>query len=479
MKSKFQLAYIFLTAPILLFGLSAFSQEEGLPIDDTVEEDIFFDDLPDDGIDFIDELPSNESPDAIYSGKKAATKKMKRADVKDKGPIELKQGPSNSPDKEYTTPDIIKEDPLFSVEKEKPILPDKKPPTEVGQEGEPFQFPDAVEKGAPTGPENSSPRPTVKTPTSPPALFPNPELDTFGKPAEEPPPTAIKDDEPPLFENLPQEKKESLVYNHDETPSVRPLTPLGPSITPYDDIEVIYTHRNAKEVKIKHPNAEKGLIRITQDKTYIYRVPKSKQDRAFSFRFGMFDPKNLENPDTGATFESLYDSTEAPIIFFEYEWQWFQTAIGKLGLKMGSGLFVAEGNGSFKNNYDENGPKDTPLENFTLVAFPNSIGAVYRAQFWDTQPLVPYADGGVMAISFTEFRDDKDAPKLGLGYAGFFSVGGALNLGLLDSMSLLELDREYGINTIFLTGEFRQVVQLGGRFNFESSTISGGVLMEF
>lgn len=471
---------------LLLSPPLASAQEEGVPIDDTVEEDIFFDELPDDGIDFIDELPTDESPDGIYSGKKKKKKKRKNVDVKDKGPIELKQGPGETPDREYTTPDIIKEDPLFSVEKEQPLEGDKQQPTEVGKEQEQFQFPDAVEKGAPIGPEDPTPRPTVDAPT-PPTIMPEPELDSFGRPVEPAPvvqedetpeePKALQD-EPPLFDEVPEEP-ESLVYDRDEAPPVRPSGPISPSVTPFDDVEVIYNSRSGKEVKIKHPNAEKGLIRITQDRTYVYRVPRSEQDRAFSFRIGMFDPENLENPDTGATFEQLYDSTEAPILFFEYEWQWFQTAIGKLGLKMGSGLFVAEGSGSFKNNFPENGSKNTPLEKFTLVAFPNSLGAIYRAQFWDTQPFVPYADGGVMGITFAEFRDDKDAPKLGLGYAGFFSVGGALNLGLLDNLSLLELDREYGINTIFLTGEFRQVVQLGGKFNFESSTISGGVLMEF
>lgn len=489
MKIYYPLAPFLLAASLVLAGNPAWPQGEGVAIDDTVEQDIFFDEVPDDGIDFIDELPMDESPEKIYGGgKRKQKKKTKNADVKDKGPKELKQGPSNAPVKEYTVPDVIKEDPLFSVEKEEAIQPDSKPPTEVGQD-EPFEFPDAVEKGAPTGPEDPRPRPTVDTPTvTPPTIFPEPELDAFGKPVI-PPPSVAKDnispaqpkaldDEPPLFEGEGKES-EQLVFDRDEAPPVRPTTPLGPSVIPFDDVEVVYSSKAAREVKIKHPHAEKGLIRITQDRTYIYRVPRSEQDRAMSFRLGMFDPKNLENPGTGAKFENLYDSTEAPILFLEYEWQWFQTAVGKLGLKVGTGLFAAEGNGGFKNNYAENGSKNTPLEKFTLVAFPNSIGAVYRAQFWDKQPFIPYADGGVMGITFAEFRDDKDAPKLGLGYAGFFSAGGALNLGLLDSLSLLELDREYGINSIFLTGEFRQVVQMGGNFDFGSSTVSGGVLMEF
>jgi hypothetical protein len=247
----------------------------------------------------------------------------------------------------------------------------------------------------------------------------------------------------------------------------------------YDDVEVIWSNRGSSEVKIKHPAAEQGLTRITQDRTYIYRVPRSEQNRAFSFRMGIMDPQDLENPDTGATFEDSYDSTEAPVVFLEYEWQWFSGALGKLGLKLGSGLFVAEGNGNFKNSFPENGGKTDPLEKFTFVAFPNSIGAVYRLQIFDKQILVPYADGGVMGITFAEFRDDEDAPKLGLGYAGFFSFGGALNLGLFDSLSLLELDREYGINGLYLTGEFRQIFNMGSNYDFTSSTVNAGILAEF
>ena len=86
--------------------------------------------------------------------------------------------------------------------------------------------------------------------------------------------------------------------------------------------------------------------------------------------------------------------------------------------------------------------------------------------------------GGPIRVFF-EFRDDKDLPRAGLGTAGFFSVGGMFNLGRLDKLSVLELDREYGINSIFLTGEFRQIVNLGSDFDFEATAINGGILMDF
>lgn len=234
------------------------------------------------------------------------------------------------------------------------------------------------------------------------------------------------------------------------------------------------------ETKIRHPFAEKGLIRITKDKTYVYQVSKSKQDRAISFRGGLFEPTELGNPETGATFSDTYDQTQGPIVFFEYEWQWLRGSLGKLGFKVGSGVFATQGNGRFRNEFDENGPdRSTPKEQFTFVAFPNSASAVYRFQLYDDQMFVPYVDGGVMAMSFLEWRDDLDFPKLGLSPTGFFSGGMAFNLQALDSLAILGLDREYGINNIYFMAEFRQLVNIGSDYDFTAPAFNGGFMFEF
>lgn len=487
-----------------LFSSHLALAQQSSPVDQTVEEDIFFGTLPEEGMEFIEELPENaDSADQIYNPKTRGRRST--LDVRDRGPIELKQAPKDQSPQKVQTPDFLKEDPLFSVEKEEPVSRPKADASSV--EGgaaesykapsEGFEFPEnpdastggvGVPGGVPGGPRGARPQ---TSPSQPGLGRPN-QTDQFGRPIA-PPPTQNQRAEP---EGLPNDQEGEFWDEPESDPEVtpdnrrrqitRPSSPPAPTSpgTPaspgiYDDVEVIWSQRGSSEIKIKHPAAEKGLIRITQDRTYIYRVPRSEQTRAFSFRMGIMNPEDLANPDTGATFADSYDSTEAPVAFFEYEWQWFSGVLGKLGLKIGSGIFVSEGNGNFRNNYAENGSKTDPLEKFTFVALPNSLGAVYRMQFFDRQILVPYADGGVMGITFAEFRDDEDAPKIGLGYAGFFSLGGALNLGLLDSLSLLELDREYGINGLYLTGEFRQIVNMGSDYDFTSSTINAGILAEF
>lgn len=237
-------------------------------------------------------------------------------------------------------------------------------------------------------------------------------------------------------------------------------------------------YQNAKEVP--HPFAKKGLIRITKDKTYIYKVDESEQKRAFSLRIGIFNPENLENPDAageaGATFSENYDQSSNPAVMFDYEWQLLKMPIGKVGLRTGAGVFIAQGNGHFASA--ENRDK-TPREIFTFWAAPVSVGAVYRLQIWDKQLFIPYGEGGGMAIPFGEFRDDSKPPKWGGAFAAYFAGGLAFNLTYFDAMSAIQLDREYGINRVYLTAEYRRILALTQNYDFSSDLVNGGLLMEF
>jgi hypothetical protein len=234
------------------------------------------------------------------------------------------------------------------------------------------------------------------------------------------------------------------------------------------------------ERQVPHPFAEKGLTRITKEGDYLYKVDESKQNRASSFKIGIFDPTNLENPEQagqrGATFEENYDQTNNPALMFDYEWQLWRMKIGKLGLKAGTGVYIAQGNGHFVSTANEN---LTPREVFTFWAMPNSVGVVYRAQFYDKQLFVPYGEGGGIVFTFGEFRDDNEPPKWGGALAGYFAGGLAFNLSYFDALSRAQLDREYGINRIYLTAEFRQIVAITQKYDFTSTLVNGGFLMEF
>lgn len=236
------------------------------------------------------------------------------------------------------------------------------------------------------------------------------------------------------------------------------------------------------ETEVDHPLAEKGLMRITKDKTYIYNVERTPQKSAISVKVGPYDPSNLENPEQsgefGSTFGENYDSTSNPAILVDYEWQMWRSPIGKWGIKLGSGIFVAQGHGHFESpEYNQSGY--VPREILTFVAFPNTLAGVYRMQFWDKQLLVPYGEAGFIGWTFAEIRDDNKGPKFGAAPASFFALGGAFNLTYFDSISSIRLDREYGINRIYLTGEYRRVIGLSNKFDFTSNLFNGGLLVEF
>ncbi len=259
---------------------------------------------------------------------------------------------------------------------------------------------------------------------------------------------------------------------------VTPETPPRPSSASGKKIFDWSKHQGQREVP--HPFAEKGLTRITKEGEYLYKVDESNQHRAAAFRIGIFNPTNLENPDqagqVGATFEENYDQTNNPAIMFDYEWQLWRTAIGKWSLKAGTGIYVAQGNGHFVSQVNQG---LTPREIFTFWAMPNSVGGVYRAQFFDKQLFVPYGEGGAIAFAFGEFRDDDKPPKWGGAFAAYFAGGLAFNLSYFDALARAQLDREYGINRVYLTAEYRQIISITQTYDFTSSLINGGFLMEF
>lgn len=288
--------------------------------------------------------------------------------------------------------------------------------------------------------------------------------------------------------NIPADEPSSLAPTPSQTPTKRDIRVKSTTVRAKETLDTspgdgksvprFDWSKHQGEKKVRHPLAEKGLIRITKDKTYVYGVESSPQTRAAGFRVGMFNPINLENPETAgqaySTFEENYNQTENPALLFDYEWQLLHVGIGKIGLKLGTGIYFAQGNGHF-----ENGNLETPREQFTLLVFPNSIGGVFRMQMWESQLIVPYVDGGLTAFAFTEIRDDDKGPKFGGALANYWAVGGQFNLSYFDALTRVALDREYGINRIYLVGEYRYLISLSDKFDFTSDLINGGFLMEF
>lgn len=238
------------------------------------------------------------------------------------------------------------------------------------------------------------------------------------------------------------------------------------------------TNMQSESRYIEHPNAEKGLIKIDKDKVYYYKVKESEQSKAGNFKIAIYDPVNLAGRD-GVTYDQIYDETSSPMLIYEHEWQIYKK-LGRLGLTAGGGFFYSAGNGQFDPTSANAGLR--PREKFTFFVFPVSVGVIYRAEFYDTQPIAPYAGAGIGGMLFAETRDDDQNPALGARYGaspvatGY--VGAAIQLGR-GARSFLDLDREYGINKVWITGEYRRYVYISGDFDFSGDAINGGLTAEF
>jgi len=229
------------------------------------------------------------------------------------------------------------------------------------------------------------------------------------------------------------------------------------------------------------PGAEKP-VEIKGNGEFKYATEESPTSATASFRFGFFGPpppalKN-ESTDRETTFKDVYLKDQYPVLFFDYEFP-LARKIGHLGIKLGSGIFVASGNGLFAKTDPARRSDDLPLEKYTFFMFPNQLTAQYRFQYSDTQLLVPYVEGGAGYFTFLEFRDSNASPRIG-GALTTVAAGG-LNILLdgLDRDAIRDLDSEYGINHIFLSLEARAIVGLNKSYDFSSTIFNAGFMMQF
>jgi hypothetical protein len=231
---------------------------------------------------------------------------------------------------------------------------------------------------------------------------------------------------------------------------------------------------------IEHPNAEKGLIRIDKDRNYLYDVKPSEQNQAASVRIGSFDPTELSNPEyPQIEYSTVYAENNFPMVHYEHE-KYFFKSFGRMAYTFGFGFFFAKGTGQFIDAGAS--PSEPPLEEFSLLAFPLSAGLQYRLQFWDNQFFVPYVGGGFDLFTFMEYRDDDNNPGIGVALgaapAAHFQGGGAFRLGR-GARDFLDLDREYGINSMWIVAEYRRFEGLSDKYDFSSDFIGGGIFLEY
>lgn len=300
----------------------------------------------------------------------------------------------------------------------------------------------------------------------------------FGDPA---PRTAEAPSPPPPPSTLPRPQKidddENYYYGTDvETPVPSGRPGIEPPIRTNPEGEYFY-REPAEKAEPSHRAGTEKPIQTNQQGEYFYETEKSPRHGSASVRFGVMTPPKLKNPLNGATFSEIYSDSNAPVVLFNYEWL-LTSKVGRLGLKLGSGVVAASGNGRFK--IPTGRPDPVADERFTFLMFPNQLTAVYHFQYADEQVLVPYAEGGIGYFGVVELRDDDKAPKFGGSLVTVAAGGVNILMDWIDRRSIRQLDLEWGINHVWLTLEFRQIIGLQtNKLDFTSSVVNAGVIVEF
>ena len=214
---------------------------------------------------------------------------------------------------------------------------------------------------------------------------------------------------------------------------------------------------------------------ISKDGEFRYPVSVSDYTASGSIRFGIMSPPSLKNASNGLTFKDIYGDGMVPALLFDYEYP-FTRAIGRLGLKAESGFIASSARGRFKNSARLG---ELPEERFTFLMIPLQTTVIYRIQFADTQWIVPFVEGGGVYYGIAEMRDDGKAPRLGGAPAAVAAGGVSILLDWIDPHSIRQLDADYGINHVWLTLQYRQIVGVKKDLDVSTQMATAGFTFDF
>jgi hypothetical protein len=222
-------------------------------------------------------------------------------------------------------------------------------------------------------------------------------------------------------------------------------------------------------LKVPHPNAAKGLIRIEKDGSYTYKVGLRPKDKSSSFRFGFMTPPKIQSGTK--SYSDYYGEKNINAMTFEYEWQPFQS-FGRLGLKLGTGFSTAKGIGYFKRDGTR------AEETFTLYTIPASLFLNYRFEYMRRQWLIPYITGGASLFGMAEVRDD-NRTRTAMGSAVGGGGGLLFSISAIDNRAAFILDREYGIADLYFCVEAKAMQGLSKEIDFTHQAVNAGFTVDF
>lgn len=223
-------------------------------------------------------------------------------------------------------------------------------------------------------------------------------------------------------------------------------------------------------VKVPHPDAAKGLIRINKDGSYQYKTAERTKKRSGTFRIGLMNPPEIEGNGL-VTYDSMYGTDDIFSIFYDYEWQ-VPTKYGLIGASLGVGFGTVTGSGRFEAGGEAK-------EKYNLYMLPVSAFANYRFEFARRQLIVPYITAGATNYTLIEYRNDGDDTT----YAFAQAIGGGggllISISRMDPRGAFVLGEEYGIADMWLTLDARVMQGLNSDLDFTSTILSLGMTVDF
>ena len=230
-------------------------------------------------------------------------------------------------------------------------------------------------------------------------------------------------------------------------------------------------------LRVHHPDAAKGLIRINKDGTYQYKVKLGEKSQAASVRFTSISPPKISGAYANVSYNSMYGTSNLTGVLFDYEWQPF-TKFGRFGLDFGTGFSTVTGKGTFKTSNSAR-TETQAEESYTLYVIPLSAFLVYRFEYIRRQWIVPFINGGATYYGLAETRDDGKGPN----FAGGPAVGGGgglhFSISAMDPEKGFTLSREYGIADMWLTLEARVMQGLSSDTDFTNQSINAGITVDY
>jgi hypothetical protein len=229
---------------------------------------------------------------------------------------------------------------------------------------------------------------------------------------------------------------------------------------------------DGKSVRVPHPDASKGLLRINKDGTYQYRVSLKEKTRSASLRVGTMTAPIITGGTAGVNYETMYDNTPLSGANFEYEWQPFRK-FGRVGLNLGFGLAMNKASGFLAATLNRS------EEEYSLFVLPLSANLVYRFEYGRRQYVVPYIVGGGSYYALYENRDDNRKKN----FAGAAAIGGGagilITLSKWDAKSAFTLSEEYDVADLWLSIEARALKGLKQDIDFTGQTIYVGITADY